>query len=206
MCASMRATQLMACFVTQSRTDCGPEKMTTEERDAVTVRLTHILTAYAYIDPVVGYCQGKHYTTLRRHHTYALYKVSTVENTERAVDCCNQHNRQRHCNTSSHRTNSMSLHSLTACALISHTSFSNLRHSSQRTPMCASHRIVSMTSTCRSSTVATLSAKHVACYDMITVQQGCQVSLKEDRLIDLAVHDKLIGSAHWTGWQCTLHW
>lgn len=49
----------MACFVAQSRTDCGAEKMTTEERDAVSVRLTHILTAYAYNDPVVGYCQGK---------------------------------------------------------------------------------------------------------------------------------------------------
>ena len=49
----------MACFVTQSRTDCGPEVMTTEERDAISVRLTHILTAYAYNDPVVGYCQGK---------------------------------------------------------------------------------------------------------------------------------------------------
>ena len=33
--------------------------MTTEERDAISVRLTHILTACAYNDPVVGYCQGK---------------------------------------------------------------------------------------------------------------------------------------------------
>ncbi|DBA91541.1 hypothetical protein WJX77_003797 [Trebouxia sp. C0004] len=40
------------------RTDCGSGTMTAEERSAIDVRLTHILTAYAYCDPVVGYCQG----------------------------------------------------------------------------------------------------------------------------------------------------
>ena len=44
----------------QSRTDCGPSENTTaEEREAISVRLTQILTAYAYSDPAVGYCQGK---------------------------------------------------------------------------------------------------------------------------------------------------
>lgn len=42
-----------------SRTDCGPSENTTaEERDAISSRLTQILTAYAYSDPAVGYCQG----------------------------------------------------------------------------------------------------------------------------------------------------
>lgn len=49
-----------ACCVMQSRTDCGPSENTTaEERDAISSRLTQILTAYAYSDPAVGYCQGK---------------------------------------------------------------------------------------------------------------------------------------------------
>lgn len=64
MTCCVRDVRLMACFVTQSRTDCGPEKMTTEERSAISARLTHILTAYAYNDPVVGYCQGKLQSTI----------------------------------------------------------------------------------------------------------------------------------------------
>lgn len=41
-----------------NRTECGPQNLPAEERSAINVRLTKILTAYAYCDPVVGYCQG----------------------------------------------------------------------------------------------------------------------------------------------------
>lgn len=53
------STYMIAPCDMQSRTDCGPENMSAEEREAISVRLTRLLTAYAFSDPVVGYCQGK---------------------------------------------------------------------------------------------------------------------------------------------------
>lgn len=62
----------------QSRTDCGPENISSEERDAISVRLTHLLTAYAFSDPVVGYCQGKcHCNTL--FHCLLLNQLAVQE-------------------------------------------------------------------------------------------------------------------------------
>ncbi len=51
--------ELKTSLLVQNRTDCGSGSITAEERSAIDVRLTHILTAYAYSDPVVGYCQGQ---------------------------------------------------------------------------------------------------------------------------------------------------
>ena len=51
--------ELKTSLLVQNRTDCGSGNITAEERSAIDVRLTHILTAYAYCDPAVGYCQGQ---------------------------------------------------------------------------------------------------------------------------------------------------
>lgn len=41
-----------------NRADRGPQHMSPEEQEASDRRLERILTAYAYCDPLVGYCQG----------------------------------------------------------------------------------------------------------------------------------------------------
>lgn len=46
-------------FALQNRTDLGSRYPDGNERVVMTERLTRILTAYAYSDPQVGYCQGR---------------------------------------------------------------------------------------------------------------------------------------------------